>query len=89
MNDHIETYDVAIIGLGPVGSTLANILGQNGIKTVALDRENTTYHLPRAVMFDDEIMRIFQSLGLSKKMLEISEVGGGASSMLANSRAVF
>jgi 3-(3-hydroxy-phenyl)propionate hydroxylase len=79
MNDHIETYDVAIIGLGPVGSTLANILGQNGIKTVALDRENTTYHLPRAVMFDDEIMRIFQSLGLSKKMLEISEVGGGAS----------
>ena len=78
MNNHIETYDVAIIGLGPVGSTLANILGQYGVKTVALDRENAADHLPRAVMFDDEIMRIFQSLGLSEKMQEIAEVGGGA-----------
>jgi 3-(3-hydroxy-phenyl)propionate hydroxylase len=78
MNNHIETYDVAIIGLGPVGSILANILGQYGVKTVALDRENAADHLPRAVMFDDEIMRIFQSLGLSEKMQEIVEVGGGA-----------
>ena len=78
MNNHIETYDVAIIGLGPVGSTLANILGQYGVKTVALDRQNAADHLPRAVMFDDEIMRIFQSLRLSEKMQEIAEVGGGA-----------
>ena len=78
MSTSESNFDVAIIGLGPVGSTLANILGQYGVKTVALDRENAAYHLPRAVMFDDEIMRIFQSLGLSEKMLEISEVGGGA-----------
>mgnify|MGYP001252116432 CR=1 FL=1 len=78
MTAQVQKFDVAIIGLGPVGSTLANILGQYGIKTVALDREDTAYHLPRAVMFDDEIMRIFQSLGLSEKMQEISEVGGGA-----------
>lgn len=78
MNNQIQNFDVAIIGLGPVGSTLANILGQYGIKTVALDRENEAYHLPRAVMFDDEIMRIFQSLGLSGKIQEVAEVGGGA-----------
>ena len=78
MNDQLETYKVAIIGLGPVGSALANILGQFGIKTVALDREFSAYHLPRAVMFDDEIMRVFQSLGLSEKMQEVAEVGGGA-----------
>jgi 3-(3-hydroxy-phenyl)propionate hydroxylase len=78
VGDQSESYDVAIIGLGPVGSVLANILGQYGVKTVALDREKVAYHLPRAVMFDDEIMRIFQTLGLSEKMQEIAEVGGGA-----------
>ena len=77
-------FDVAIIGIGPVGSVLANILGQYDIKTVLLDRVTSAYQLPRAVMFDDEIMRIFQSLGLSKKMQEISEVGGGARFLDAN-----
>jgi len=79
MSTSKSNFDVAIIGLGPAGCTLANILGQYGVKTVALDREIEAYHLPRAVMFDDEIMRVFQSLGLSEKMLEIVEVGGGAS----------
>jgi len=78
MNDQLETYEVAIIGLGPVGSALANILGQIGVKTVALDREIPAYHLPRAVMFDDEIMRVFQSMGLAEKMQNVAEVGGGA-----------
>ena len=78
MTDHTERFDVAIIGLGPVGSALANILGQYGLRTVALDRETAAYHLPRAVMFDDEIMRVFQTMGLAGQMDEISEVGGGA-----------
>ena len=78
MNDHLETYEVAIIGLGPVGSALANILGQFDIKAVALDREKSACHLPRAVMFDDEIMRVFQSMGLAEQMKGITEVGGGA-----------
>ena len=71
------TYDVAIIGLGPVGGTLANILGGYGIKTVILERQPIAYHLPRAVSFDDEIMRVFQSLGLADAMHKISYVGEG------------
>lgn len=78
MNDHTEGYDVAVIGLGPVGSALTNLLALYGLKTVALDRETSSYHLPRAVMFDDEIMRVFQSIGLARQMEDISEVGGGA-----------
>lgn len=76
-SENIETFDVAIIGLGPVGSALANILGQYDISTVILDKEAAAYHLPRAVAFDDEIMRVFQTLGLSAQMEEITEVGGG------------
>lgn len=60
--------DVAIIGLGPVGATLANLLGIAGVNTVVFEREAETYHLPRAVHFDDEVMRIFQALGLSDEI---------------------
>ena len=61
--------DVAIIGLGPVGATLANILGQAGVTVVVLEKEAAAYHLPRAVHFDDEVMRIFQSIGLAEALL--------------------
>ena len=72
-----DSFDVAIIGLGPVGGALANILGAYGIRTVVLERRPAAYHLPRAVAFDDEIMRIFQSLGLSDQMTGITAVGEG------------
>jgi len=72
------TCDVAIIGLGPVGATLANILGQYGISTIIFERDAAPYHLPRAVAFDDEVMRIFQSIGLAANINEIVEVGAGA-----------
>lgn len=63
-----EHFDVAIVGLGPVGATLANLLGQSGVKTLVLEREHACYHLPRAVHFDDEVMRTFQAIGLAEKI---------------------
>ena len=84
MSNELANYEVAIIGLGPVGAAFANILGQFGIKTVILEREAGTYNLPRAVMFDDEIMRLFQTMGLAEKVLKVSEVGGGARFIDAN-----
>lgn len=58
-------HDVAIIGYGPVGATLANILGARGLDVVVLEREAAAYHLPRALHFDDEVMRVFQGIGLA------------------------
>ena len=57
--------DVVIVGYGPVGATLANLLGLRGVRTLVLERESSLYHLPRAVHFDDEVMRVFETLGLS------------------------
>jgi 3-(3-hydroxy-phenyl)propionate hydroxylase len=57
--------DVVIVGCGPVGATLANLLGLRGVTTLVLEREASVYHLPRAVHFDDEVMRIFETAGLS------------------------
>ena len=67
--------EVAIIGLGPVGATIANILGQYGITTIVFERDASAYHLPRAVAFDDEVMRIFQSIGLATNIKRIVEIG--------------
>ncbi|WP_298873630.1 bifunctional 3-(3-hydroxy-phenyl)propionate/3-hydroxycinnamic acid hydroxylase [uncultured Bradyrhizobium sp.] len=64
-----EEFDVVIVGRGPVGATLANLLGLCGVRTLVLEREGRTYHLPRAVHFDDECMRVFQTIGLADAIL--------------------
>jgi 3-(3-hydroxy-phenyl)propionate hydroxylase len=60
--------DVAILGYGPVGALLANLLGQAGLTVAVYERETAVFPLPRAVHFDGEVMRIFQSVGLAKRI---------------------
>jgi 3-(3-hydroxy-phenyl)propionate hydroxylase len=67
-------FDVCIIGYGPVGASLANLLGQSGLKTVVLEREPSIYHLPRAVALDGEGMRLVQSMGLADELLPLLNV---------------
>ncbi|MGR3378918.1 bifunctional 3-(3-hydroxy-phenyl)propionate/3-hydroxycinnamic acid hydroxylase MhpA [Salipiger abyssi] len=64
----MEQFDVTIVGYGPAGATLAHLLGQCGVKTLVLDRESAHYHLPRAVHFDAEVMRVFQWIGVASDM---------------------
>ncbi len=58
--------DVAILGYGPVGALLANLLGQAGLSVAVYERETEIHPLPRAVHFDGEVMRIFQSARLAE-----------------------
>jgi 3-(3-hydroxy-phenyl)propionate hydroxylase len=60
--------DVLVVGLGPVGDVLAGLLALRGIHVIALDRDLEPYPLPRAAVFDDEIMRIFQGLGVADRL---------------------
>ena len=68
--NHPEQFDVVIVGLGPTGAMLANLLGLKGISTLVLEREAQIYPLPRAVHFDDEIMRAFQTIGIADELSE-------------------
>ena len=63
-----EEFEVVIVGYGPVGATLAHLLGQLGVRTLILERESAIYHLPRAVHFDDEVMRVFQTIGVADRI---------------------
>ncbi|MFC0687383.1 bifunctional 3-(3-hydroxy-phenyl)propionate/3-hydroxycinnamic acid hydroxylase [Novosphingobium clariflavum] len=58
------TYDVVVVGCGPVGALAANLLGLKGLKVLVLERELEHYPLPRAVHLDHEMMRLFQSAGV-------------------------
>ncbi|MDE8587843.1 bifunctional 3-(3-hydroxy-phenyl)propionate/3-hydroxycinnamic acid hydroxylase [Arthrobacter sp. NQ4] len=61
-------YDVAIVGYGPVGQTLATLLGRQGWSVVVLDKQAGLYPLPRACHLDHEAMRILQAMGISKEI---------------------
>lgn len=64
----MQHYDVAIVGYGPAGATLAHLLGQCGLKVLVLERESAAYHLPRAVHFDAEVMRVLQWIGIAEAL---------------------
>lgn len=77
MTNEIKHYDVVIVGCGPVGATLAHILAQANVRVLLLDRENAAYHLPRAVHFDDEVMRTFQQIGIAEELEAVCRLNVG------------
>ena len=73
----MKEYDLTIIGLGPTGGTLANLIALNGFSVLVLEREKSFYPLPRAVHFDDEVMRVFQTIGITKNFLKFTLINKG------------
>ncbi|MGC2378630.1 MAG: bifunctional 3-(3-hydroxy-phenyl)propionate/3-hydroxycinnamic acid hydroxylase, partial [Mycobacterium sp.] len=61
--------DVVVVGAGPVGLTLANILGLQGVRTVVVEERDTLIDYPRGVGLDDESLRTFQAIGLVDRVL--------------------
>ena len=65
----VAHYPVAIVGAGPTGLTLANLLGLYGVRTLLVERHPGTVGEPRAVSIDDESLRTLQSAGLIDRVL--------------------
>ena len=63
--DSEHTYDVVIVGYGPVGRLLAIKLGRRGHQVCVVERQAEAYPLPRAVHMDDETVRILQAVDAS------------------------
>jgi 3-(3-hydroxy-phenyl)propionate hydroxylase len=69
VTDREDTVDVVIVGAGPVGLTLANILGLQGVDTLVVDERDSLIDYPRGVGLDDEALRTFQGIGLVDAVL--------------------
>ena len=61
-----DSFDVAVVGLGPTGATCAALLGAAGAKTLAIERSPAVYDKPRAFALDHEVMRVFEDLGIAE-----------------------
>ena len=72
-----QTFDVVIVGCGPIGALLANLLGRRGISVCVVEKQATPFGLPRAIHFDGEAMRAFQAAGLAENVLPSTMVGRG------------
>ncbi len=61
--------EVAILGAGPVGLTIANYLSRQGVKVTVIEQLDSLIDYPRAIGIDDESLRTIQSLGLVDQVL--------------------
>lgn len=68
--DRLST-DIAIIGAGPVGLMIANILGLQGVRVTLIEKLEQIIDYPRAIGLDDEALRVFQSIGLADELVQI------------------
>jgi 3-(3-hydroxy-phenyl)propionate hydroxylase len=60
-----DSFDVAVVGLGPTGAVCTALLGSLGLKTLAVEREQAVYDKPRAFALDHEIMRVLEDIGIA------------------------
>ena len=60
---------VVVVGAGPTGLAVGNLLGMAGIETLIFERSATVNSGPRAIAFDDEGLRICQAMGLGNALL--------------------
>jgi 3-(3-hydroxy-phenyl)propionate hydroxylase len=56
--------DVLLVGLGPVGAALANLLGQHEVKVQVIDKATEIFRAPRAIALDNEALRVLQMCGI-------------------------
>ncbi len=67
-NTHLDA-DVLIVGAGPAGLGLANLLGVQGVRVIVLEQLPELIDFPRGVGLDDESLRSLQAMGLVDKVL--------------------
>ncbi len=62
--------DVLVVGYGPVGATIACLLGQYGVRVLVIDKSPDVYGAPRAIALDNEALRVLQMAGLDEVSFE-------------------
>lgn len=54
----MQSYDVVVVGVGPVGAVLVHRLRRAGASVLAVERSTGVHPLPRAVAADDEVQEL-------------------------------
>lgn len=67
--DTVREADVTIVGAGPVGLSIANLLGLRGVQVNVVEALPELIDYPRGVGIDDESLRSIQTMGLVESVL--------------------
>jgi 3-(3-hydroxy-phenyl)propionate hydroxylase len=71
MNEQSPPYFSSIIvGAGPTGLAMGNLLGMLGIDVLILERNAGLSDFPKAISIDDEGLRVCQAMGLGHAVIE-------------------
>jgi len=85
-----EPYDVLIAGYGPSGMLAAILLGRAGHRVAVIERYKTLYNLPRVGIVHDDVLRMFQEIGVidailpATHFLPVYELANKGKLLLAN-----
>ncbi|MEU6147485.1 bifunctional 3-(3-hydroxy-phenyl)propionate/3-hydroxycinnamic acid hydroxylase [Streptomyces sp. NPDC047081] len=64
----MDACTVAVVGYGPVGGALANLLARQGIDVLVIEEHPDIYPLPRAGGLVPESMRLMQIVGVADEL---------------------
>ncbi|WP_329254659.1 bifunctional 3-(3-hydroxy-phenyl)propionate/3-hydroxycinnamic acid hydroxylase [Actinoallomurus sp. NBC_01490] len=65
----MSDYQVVVVGAGPTGLMLANLLGRFGVRTLLVEKLPELIDYPRAIGIDDEALRSMQAIDLVNEVL--------------------
>jgi 3-(3-hydroxy-phenyl)propionate hydroxylase len=77
MNAH-SAWPVVVVGAGPTGLTVANLLARYGVDVLLVERNESTVQEPRAVSIDDESLRTMQAIGVVDEVVSRIVLGYGS-----------
>lgn len=67
----METFDVVVVGAGPVGLTLAIDLGRRGVRTLLAERDSTTKPWPKMDRSNARTMEFYRRLGIAERVRKL------------------
>ena len=76
--------DVLVVDGGPVGVSMGLLCAHRGLSVVIVERATEVYDLPRAIVMDDEIQRVFQGVGLMDRPAAVTTPLKGAEFLAAD-----
>jgi 3-(3-hydroxy-phenyl)propionate hydroxylase len=62
-----SAVDVLVVGFGPVGAAMANLLARHGVDIMVVDKAADMFMAPRAIALDNEALRILQLAGIGER----------------------